>query len=160
MAFPTPLVAKSPLPVLTLCGTSGQSIAGDTIMSTTEDLELLKAAIAVAMADGELRRSEKGVIEGLALRAGVGRTSFEAMVEAAARGDSIADNILISSKDRAHSALELLVAQARIDGQISSKEREVLVRIATSLKITGDEFQQLYEAGIRRADRLRRDRKT
>ena len=160
MACPFPLVAKSPLPVFTFRGTSGQSNAGDTNMSTTEDLELLKAAIAVAMADGELRRSEKGVIEGLALRAGVGRVSFEAMVEAAARGDSIADNILISSKDRAHSALELLVAQARIDGQISDKEREVLVRIATSLGITGDEFQHLYEAGIRRADRLRRERKT
>ena len=128
-------------------------------MDAMEELDLLKAAIALAAADGELRRSEKGVIEGLALRVGVGRVSFDAMVEAARCDDSIADNILMSSKERAHSALELLIAQARIDGQISREEREVLVRIATSLEITGDEFQHLYEAGIKRADRLRKERK-
>ena len=40
-------------------------------MTMMEDLELLKAAIALACTDGELRRSEMGVIEGLALRVGV-----------------------------------------------------------------------------------------
>ncbi len=124
-------------------------------MAAMEELELLKAAIAVALADGELRRSEKGVIEGLAHRAGVGKASFTAMIDAARNDDSIADNILIQSRDRAQAALELLVAQARIDGRISSQEREVLVRIATSLGITGEAFQRLYKAGIKRADRLR-----
>ena len=36
----------------------------------TEELGLLKAAIAVAVADGKLRRSEMGVVEGLAARCG------------------------------------------------------------------------------------------
>lgn len=128
-------------------------------MGTMEDLELLKAALAVAMADGELRRSEKGVVEGLALRVGVGRVSFEAMLEAAERDDSIADNILIGSPARARAAFELLVAQARIDGEITTEERSVLVRIASSLRITGDDFQAIYEAGVKRADDIRRSRK-
>ena len=127
-------------------------------MGAMEDLELLKAALAVAMADGELRRSEKGVVEGLAERIGIGRVSFEAMLEAAEKDDSIADNILLRSKEKAHSAFELLVAQARIDGEISDDERSLLVRIATSLGITGTDFETVYLAGVKRADRIRKSR--
>lgn len=129
-------------------------------MSNMEDLELLRAAIAVALADGELRRSEKGVIEGLALRVGVGRVSLEAMMESIGQDDSVADNILMTSKDRARSALTLLVAQARIDGEISDEERSVLVRIATSLNLKPDEFGEVYEAGIARADAIRKSRQS
>lgn len=127
-------------------------------MGSMEDLELLKAAMAVALADGELRRSEKGVIEGLALRIGVGRASLEAMLEVAAQDDSIADNILIQSREKARSALELLVAQARIDGQISDQERSLLVRLASTLGITGDDFDSAYQTGLRHADRIRKSR--
>ena len=127
-------------------------------MRNIEELELLKAALAVAVADGEIRRSEMGVVEGLAMRLGVGRASLEAMLEAAQKDDSTADNILIRSKERARRALELLVAQARIDGKISAEERSVIVRIATSLNLAGGEFQSIYEAGIARADRLRESR--
>ena len=131
----------------------------NSIMTGMEKLELLRAAIAIAMADGELRRSEKGVIEGLADRAGVGRMSLQAMMDAGSADDSIADNILMGSKDRARTALELLVGEARIDGEISQAEREVLVRIATSLRFTTDEFQTIYEAGLARADAIRKSRR-
>ena len=70
-------------------------------MPTMEELELLRAAIAVALADGELARAEKGVIEGLAMRAGVGKTSFEAMVSAAQQGDLIAEDMMIRPRERA-----------------------------------------------------------
>lgn len=128
-------------------------------MAAMEDLDLLKAAIAVALADGELRRSEKGVIQGLAARAGVGATSYEAMLEAAEHDDSIADNILMQSKEKAQTAFELLVGQARIDGDISDEERRLLVRIAASLGITGQDFEKLYLSGMKRADDLRKVRK-
>lgn len=127
-------------------------------MRNIEELELLKAALAVAVADGEIRRSEMGVVEGLAIRLGVGRASLEAMLEAAQRDESMADNILIRSKERARKALQMLVAQARIDGEISAAERSVIVRIATSLNLAGDEFQSIYEGGIARADKLRKSR--
>jgi tellurite resistance protein len=125
-----------------------------------EDIELLKAALAVAAADRQLRRSEMGVVEGLAKRIGLGQVSYEAMVEAAQTDDSFADNILIQSKPKARQALELLVGLARIDGIICDEERELIVRIATSLGITGDEFEQAYLAGIQRADEIRRRKKT
>lgn len=127
-------------------------------MDPMEQLELLKAAIAVALADGELRRSEMGVIKGLAARVGVGKASLDAMLEAAQTDDSIADNMLMSSKESATGAIELLVAQARIDGHISDEERNVLVRIACSLGITGAAFDTVYTAGIDRADAIRKSR--
>ena len=124
-----------------------------------EDLELLKAIMAVAAADGEFRRAEMGVVKGLAERIGVGQVSFEAMLDTAQQDKSFADNLLIQSKARARAGLELLVGLARIDGLICDEEREVIVRVATTLGITGDEFERIYLAGIARADELRRSRK-
>ncbi len=123
-----------------------------------DDLALLRGAIAVALADGELRRSEMGVLKGLALRAGVGQMSFDAMLDAAKEGADLAGNVAMISPDAARTALELLVAQARIDGEISSEEREVIVRIAMDLGIKNDEFQTIYTKGVGRADALRKAR--
>ena len=127
-------------------------------MDQMEQMDLLKAALAVAMADGVLTRSEKGVVEGLAAKIGVGKASLEAMLDAAKEDKSIADSILIKDKVKAHTAFELLVAQARIDGDISSQERELLVRVAKSLNIADEDFPVIYTAGLNRADQLRTSR--
>ncbi len=123
-----------------------------------ENVELLRAAIAMAVADGKVSRSEMGVVEGLAQRAGVGAVTIEAMFDAAAKDEAFADNLLLLPKDRAIKAVELLVGLARIDGEISNEERELIVRIATSLHVIDDEFRDVYEAGIKRADDLRKTR--
>lgn len=127
-------------------------------MTDLERLELLRAALAVAAADGEIVGCERGVLEGLAARVGVGRASFEAMLAAAVRGEKPVPNLLIRSPDKARIALELLVAEARLDGEITDEERELLVHLATRLGITGDDFQTVYQAGLARADRLRQSR--
>ncbi len=123
-----------------------------------ENAELLRAAIAMAVADGKVSRSEMGVVEGLAQRAGVGAATIEAMFEAAANDETFADNLLLQPKDRAIKAVELLVGLARIDGKISDEERELIVRIAASIDVVDNEFRQAYEAGIKRADNLRKAR--
>ena len=123
-----------------------------------ENAELLRAAIAMAVADGKISRSEMGVVEGLAQRAGVGAVTIEAMFEAAANDETFADNLLLQPKDRAIKAVELLVGLARIDGEVSSEERALIVRIATSVDVVDDEFRRAYEAGIKRADDLRKAR--
>ena len=123
-----------------------------------ENVELLRAAIAMAVADGKILRSEMGVVEGLAQRAGVGAATIEAMFEAAANDETFADNLLLQPKDRAIKAVELLVGLARIDGKISDEERELIVRIAASIDVVDNEFRQAYEAGIKRADNLRKKR--
>jgi len=123
-----------------------------------ENAELLRAAIAMAVADGKISRSEMGVVEGLAQRAGVSAVTIEAMFEAAANDETFADNLVLQPKDRAVKAVELLVGLARIDGEISSEERELIVRIAASVDVVDNEFRQAYEAGIKRADGLRKAR--
>ncbi len=123
-----------------------------------ENAELLRAAIAMAVADGKISRSEMGVVEGLAQRAGVSAVTIEAMFEAAANDETFADNLVLQPKDRAVKAVELLVGLARIDGEISSEERELIVRIAASIDVVDNEFRQAYEAGIKRADNLRKAR--
>ncbi len=123
-----------------------------------ENAELLRAAIAMAVADGKISRSEMGVVEGLAQRAGVAAVTIEAMFEAAANDETFADNLVLQPKDRAVKAVELLVGLARIDGEISSEERELIVRIAASVDVVDNEFRQAYEAGIKRADGLRKAR--
>jgi tellurite resistance protein len=134
-------------------------------LDSTEELMLLKAAIALAVADGRLRRSEMGVVEGLAARCGVGEAWLETMLADAAKGAGAVDDIVFRSKDAAREAFKLLVSQAHIDGEITEKEHEVLVQIAASLGIAGDkfgiggdEFRSLYQAGIKRADAIRKGR--
>jgi tellurite resistance protein len=126
-------------------------------MNDLEKLELLRATLAVAAADGELMRSEMGVVEGLAAKVGIGTASFEAMVAAAKRGEA-AGRVRISSPDSARTALHLLVAQARIDGEITDEERAVLLTIGDRLGIKEDEFREIYVKGIQEADEIRRRR--
>ena len=131
----------------------------------TNELNLLKAAIAVAVADGKLQRSEMGVVEGLAARCGVGQASLKAMLVEAAKGTDAVENIAFRSKDAASKAFELLVAQAHIDGEVSPEEHDVLRRVAASLGIAGDEFgiggndfRSLYQRGVERAEAIRKAR--
>ena len=79
-------------------------------------------------------------------------------MNAAGRDPHYADGILMGSEGSARTALELLVAEARIDGEISAEERDLLVRLATRLNIDGDAFEDTYSAGIARADRIRKSR--
>jgi tellurite resistance protein len=127
-------------------------------MPLNEELELLNAVLALAMIDGTLSRSEMGIIEGLAVRVGVGQVSLEAMIGRARREPDVHENLRMQSTKRARKAMALMVAQARIDGEISDQERELLVKIAQQLGIETDEFGQIYADGVAQADELRRRR--
>jgi hypothetical protein len=62
----------------------------------------------------------------------------------------------MSKGEPARRALELLVAQAKLDGDVTEDERSVLVRIATDLGVHDDEFQEVYRRGVERAVEIRR----
>ncbi len=127
-------------------------------MKPYEQTELLKVVLALAAVDGKIARSERGVFESLADRIGVGRVSLDAMIEKARREPAAKDELFqLTTSDPAH-AFKLLVATARIDGEIADAERELLVVIASVLGITGDRFATLYREAIDQADQLRRNR--
>lgn len=123
-------------------------------MPLNEEMELLNAALALAMIDGRLSRSEMGVIQGLANRIGVGQISLEAMVTRARSDPNMHQDLKVKSEKRARKILSLLVAQARIDGVISDAERELLVKLAVQLGIDTDQFGNLYAEGVAHADEI------
>ncbi len=127
-------------------------------MPLHEDLELLQAALALAMVDGHMSSAERGVIQGLAVRVGVGEVSLDAMVKRAKEDPQAYEELRMTSAAGARRALELLVAQARIDGRITADERELLVKIAQNLGIGTDEFGRIFALGVTRADDLRERR--
>ncbi len=127
-------------------------------MALNEETNLLKAVLTLAMVDGKMSAAEKGIIGSLAARIGVGQVSLAAMIDRATRDPHSVDDLRIADPQKARQALELLVAQARIDGDISDAERALLVRIAQALQVPTEEFGDIYRSGIARADRLRRER--
>lgn len=127
-------------------------------MAIDDDLELLNALLALAVVDGKLSGGERGVIEGLAVRVGVGAVSLNAMIDRAQREPDLHESIRITDPKNARRAMELLVAQARIDGEIADEERDMLVKMALTLEIDTDEFGEIYARGVTKADEIRRRR--
>ena len=125
-------------------------------MSKQSDLEVLQAVLAVAGADGQFARSEKGVYEGLARRIGADATTVWTMMNKARTDPDLRDKLFTTKVGDPRKAMKLLVATARIDGDISDQERELLVDISTRLGIDASEFGALYREGLAAADEIRR----
>ena len=126
--------------------------------SNLDQVELLQAVIALAAADGTISASERGVLTSLAVRAGVGKASLDAMVERALNDASVRDDLFRRTRSEAERALELLVAMARLDGEITEEERELLVHVTGALNIPTERFADIYRRGVERADALRQSR--
>jgi len=120
-----------------------------------EQVELLKALIALAAADGKISQSERGLLSGFAARVGIGSASLEAMIERALADPSVRDDLFHRAMSNPELALEMLVATARLDGNITNNERDLLIHVRGILDIPMDNFAQVYERGIQRADTLR-----
>ena len=125
-------------------------------MKLREQIELLKATLVLAAADGEIRHSERGLYERLARRIGVGRASIDAMIDQARDTHEALEEICGTAIADPQRAFKLLVAAARLDGEISEEEREVLVLMMPKLKLSPDKFTELYEEGLALADDLRK----
>ncbi len=123
-----------------------------------DDLELLKALVVLAAADDVIAKSERGLLERLCVRVGVGRASLDAMIERAMSDHTCRQELFIRTTAKPELAMELLVAAARIDGEIDERERAVLVDVMGKLKIPVDRFSELYQRGIDRADTIRKSR--
>ncbi|GJM23603.1 MAG: hypothetical protein DHS20C16_00180 [Phycisphaerae bacterium] len=123
-----------------------------------EQIELLKALIALSAADGKISASERGLLCSFAGRIGIGSASLEAMIERAMSDPSARDDLFHRTMSNPQLALEMLVATARLDGNITTSERDVLIHVRGLLEISMDDFAEVYERGIQRADTLRKAR--
>lgn len=125
-----------------------------------EHVEMLRAVVVMALADGKITAGEKGLLKSLASRVGIGQASLDAVIDRAKNDPSARDDLFHRGIDNAETALELLVGAARLDGEISDEERELLVHLMDRLKVPTDRFSEIYRRGIERADGLRRSRAT
>jgi uncharacterized tellurite resistance protein B-like protein len=124
-----------------------------------EQKAVFEALLAVTGADGRITRAERGLLEALAERVGVGRLSLNAMIEQALRERESAGTSSLHSVEDPLAALELLVAAARIDGAVSETERHLLVRIAEVWGVPNDAFVEVFKRGLAAADRRRAARR-
>lgn len=124
--------------------------------SALEQVETIKAAIVLAAADGKISSSERGLLEAFAKRIGIGKASLGAMIDRAITDQTVREEMFHRTMSDPRMTLELLVATARLDGDITTKEREVLIHARELLNIPMDDFAQIYQQGIKRADTLRK----
>jgi tellurite resistance protein len=120
-----------------------------------EQAELLRAAIVLAVADGVIAPSEQGLLKSLAKRLGVSRETLDRMVERALLDTAVHDEMFRAATADPELTLELLVAAARIDGEIHESEHRSLVQMAERLDVPMSEFEAIYERGVARADAIR-----
>lgn len=128
-------------------------------MDSTESLELLKAVIAMAASDGRVSGHEKAIIKALAQRAGVGGLSLAAMIEHASNDPSAREDLFARAVKEPERAMQLLVAAAQIDGNISEPERNLLVDISCTLGVSAERFGEIFQAGMATSKRVVRDQK-
>jgi tellurite resistance protein len=119
---------------------------------------MLRAVVVMALADGEISPGEKGLLKGLADRVGIGQASLDAVIDRARNEPSMRDDLFHRGVENAETALELLVGAARLDGEITDEERELLVHLMARLNVPTERFSEIYRRGIERADGLRRAR--
>ncbi|MFQ5490343.1 MAG: hypothetical protein ACE5GE_06430 [Phycisphaerae bacterium] len=125
-------------------------------MANAEELEILKAVLVIAAADGQILGSEKGVYGQLAGRLGLEKTELERLRLQASHDADMKDQLFGQKIGDPAKAMQLLVATARIDGDISEKERNLLVEISDKLGIGVQDFGKIYQSGIAMADAVRK----
>lgn len=125
-------------------------------MANQADLEVLQAVLAVAGADGDFERSEKGVYEGLARRIGANAMTVWNMMNNVRTDPVLRENLFRTKLRDRRAAMKLLIATARIDGDISDQERKLLVDISSKLGIEANEFGRIYQEGLAAADAIRK----
>ncbi len=128
-------------------------------MSARETLELLKAALAMAVVDGKISGHERALLKALAAKAGVGDASLTAMIDLAGNEPARHDDLFASAIKEPEKAMQLLVASANLDGHISDEERNLLVDISFALGISSQRFGEIFQSGMAAAKRVVRSKR-
>jgi tellurite resistance protein len=113
---------------------------------TIDQVELLRAACCVAAAGGEVSPAEMIILRELVESAGVGETSFYAMIDRAANEPGYYKEQLDLLTGDAEAAITMLSRIATADGQISEEERSMLQHFAGKLGVAQKRFDEIVSA--------------
>ena len=149
--YPLPVDSRALRPV----GSQGSSSNTEKQLSAS-NIELLKALIVLSAADGVIAGSERGLLERFARGVGMSGTSLNASIDHALKDGTCREKLFRRVIAEPDQALELLVTVARMDGEISEPEKDVLLEVGKKLKIKADDFARICKQGIQRAKALRK----
>lgn len=114
-------------------------------MKSFEKLEILRAAVCVVGADGEVEESELKLIEKLAGEIGVGRASREAMLNRGKSDPNFCEDMFRVLKTSPKETMITLFQAAMVDGELAESEIRVLGRFAEKLGVDEAQFARLVE---------------
>lgn len=123
-----------------------------------EQADVLRAVVGLAVADRYIAPSEGGLLTTLASRFGVTQATLDRLIEQARSDPDFQAGALQCAHGNPESTLELLVAAARLDGEVADEERMLLERFGRQLDVSAERFSRIYLRGVKRADELRRQR--
>lgn len=115
---------------------------------------LMKAVLAMALADGAIADDERALIRKVQARLGVGDEQLRKVI-AEFRQAKSPDALLPRQSEDRHQAMLLMVVTAAIDGQIDTREQALLDKVAGRLGFDHAEFQDIFDEGVATANRLR-----
>lgn len=114
-------------------------------MTPQQEVELLRAAICVACANGEANEVEQRLIDRLADNVGVGDASMQAMMDRAKRDPDFYQQQFQILKSDPKDSIVSLVNVAMADGDVDDQEIRVLRGLAGQLNIPDDTFDELMQ---------------
>lgn len=122
-------------------------------MKSFEKLEVLRAAVCVVGADGEVGETENRLIDRLADEIGVGQASREAMLERGKTDPNFCEEMFRVLKISPKDTIITLFQVAMVDGKLGDEEIRVLGRFAEKLGIKKESFNSLVEQAQSKLDR-------
>ena len=114
-------------------------------MKSFEKLELLRAAVCVVGADGEIEESESDLIDKLADAIGVGRASREAMLNRGKSDPNFCNEMFRVLKTDPKETMITLFQAAMVDGVLADSEIRVLKNFADKLGLEDAHFETLVQ---------------
>ena len=118
-----------------------------------DDVTILRAACCIAGLDGDIDPREMQALTLLVKRAGVGRDSFETMIEMATENDDYFAQQLDYLMGDVDETIRTLFRIAVVDGNLGEKERVVMRYFADKLEISEPRFEQILATAEREAQR-------
>ena len=111
------------------------------LFDATEALEVVRALAAIAAADGAILAREESLLEGFAMRHGIGSHVW---LTAKLDEHALARTVTDGAKRRA--VLELCLQMAHADREYAAVEQELIRRIARAFNVPDEELAALTAA--------------
>ena len=114
-------------------------------MTPIEEVEILRACCCVAGADGKCTDNERVILQRLADNVGVGKASFDAILERGMTDPEFHKKQFQILKSQPEFTMETLLSVAIADDQVTVNEATILKNLAENLEIAPEKFDEIAQ---------------